>query len=104
MRDVGIGVRRVKHQRLHAKVLLADKARAIVGSINFSASSFDDRRELAIHVKEATVVDRLTEVIHDDWEHSGLLDLDDRAVESGEEHEMKHNGQTKADSALDFAK
>jgi hypothetical protein len=31
MRDVGIGVRKVKHQRLHENVLSADKARAIVG-------------------------------------------------------------------------
>ena len=47
-------------------------------------------------------MDRLTEVIHDDWEHSRLLDVDERAVESGKrEFEAE---LTKADSMLDFAK
>ena len=77
MRDVGIGVRKVKHQRLHAKVLLADKSRAVVGSINLSASSFDDRRELAIQVTDAEVVKRLVQVIHGDWDNSRELDLSD---------------------------
>jgi hypothetical protein len=49
------------------------------------------------------VVGRLTEVIHDDWEHSRLLDVDERAVESGEEREFEAQ-LTKADSMLDFAK
>ena len=77
MRDVGIGVRKVKHQRLHSKVLLADKSRAVVGSINLSASSFDDRRELAIQVTDAEVVKRLVQVIHGDWDNSRELDLSD---------------------------
>jgi cardiolipin synthase len=33
MDDVGIAVHKMKHLRLHAKVMLADKSRAIVGSI-----------------------------------------------------------------------
>ena len=49
------------------------------------------------------MADRLTEVIHDDWEHSRLLDVDERAVESGEEREFEAQ-LTKADSMLDFAK
>ena len=48
-------------------------------------------------------MDRLTEVIHDDWEHSRLLDVDERAVESGGEREFEAQ-LTKADSMLDFAK
>jgi cardiolipin synthase A/B len=53
MRDVGIGVRKVRHHRLHSKVLLADKSRALIGSINLSSTSFDDRRELAIQISDS---------------------------------------------------
>ena len=48
MQDVGIGIHKIKHLKLHAKMLLADKSRAIIGSINLSPGSFDKRRELAI--------------------------------------------------------
>lgn len=47
-------------------MLLADSSRAIVGSINLSASSFNDRRELAIQVNGPDVMDRLSKVVHDD--------------------------------------
>ena len=53
MQDVGIGVHKIKHFKLHAKMLLADKSRAIIGSINLSPASFDKRRELAIRLKKS---------------------------------------------------
>ena len=34
--DVGIKIHRLKHLKLHAKMILADHERAIVGSINLS--------------------------------------------------------------------
>ena len=46
--DVGIKIHRLKHLKLHAKMILADHERAIVGSINLSPGSFDHRRELAL--------------------------------------------------------
>ena len=46
--DVGIKIHRLKHLKLHAKMILADHERAIVGSINLSPGSFDHRPELAI--------------------------------------------------------
>jgi cardiolipin synthase len=48
MDDVGIKVHRLKRLKLHAKMLLADGLKAIVGSINLTPGSFDSRRELAI--------------------------------------------------------
>ncbi len=56
MEDVGIKVHKLKHLKLHAKMLLADHARAIVGSINLAPGSFDSRRELAIEVRDEDVV------------------------------------------------
>jgi len=48
MHDVGIAIRKIKHFRLRAKMTLAGKSRATIGSMNFSSGSFDRRSELAI--------------------------------------------------------
>jgi cardiolipin synthase len=91
MNDVGIGIHSMKHLKLHAKVLLADKSRAVVGSINLTSSSFDERRELAIHLSDPDVVERLATVIHEDWQNSHALDLSDRAVLSDLERHPKNS-------------
>jgi cardiolipin synthase len=87
MDDVGIKVHKLKHLKLHGKMLLADGLRAIVGSINLAPGSFDDRRELAIEVHDDDVVERLEKVAQSDWEHSHPLDLSDEGLfEDLEEH------------------
>jgi phosphatidylserine/phosphatidylglycerophosphate/cardiolipin synthase-like enzyme len=78
--DLGVKVHKLKHLRLHGKMLLADGVAAIVGSINFAAGSLDDRRELAIEVRDDNIVDRLYKTAHDDWEHSHRLDLSDQGL------------------------
>jgi len=95
MNDVGIGIHKMKDLKLHSKVLLADKSRAVVGSINLTSTSFDDRRELAIQLNDPDVVDRLVKVIHDDWQNSHALDLSDRAVLSDLERHPKNGGLAK---------
>lgn len=100
MRDVGISIHRLKHQQLHSKVLLADKSRAVVGSINLSASSFDERRELAIEVTDSSVLNRLVEIVHADWQHSRELDLSDDAVLSDLKRHSEHGGLAKAASII----
>jgi hypothetical protein len=72
--------------------LLAGKPRAVVGSINPTSSSFDERRELAIHLKDPDVVYRLVKVVHVDWRNSHALDLSERAVLSGLERHPKNGG------------
>jgi phosphatidylserine/phosphatidylglycerophosphate/cardiolipin synthase-like enzyme len=73
--DVGIRIRSIRHVKLHGKILLADRTAAIVGSINFAAGTFDGRRELAIEVRDAAVVDRLEErrrgVIGEHYQRAG---------------------------------
>jgi phosphatidylserine/phosphatidylglycerophosphate/cardiolipin synthase-like enzyme len=54
--DVGAKVRALKKLKLHGKIMIADDERAIVGSINLSPGSFDDRRELAIETSSDHVV------------------------------------------------
>ena len=80
MDDVGVKIHKLKHLKLHAKILLADHARAIVGSINLAPGSFDSRRELAIEVRDASVVERLIKTAHQDWENSHRLDLTDEGL------------------------
>ena len=80
MDDVGIKIHKLKHLKLHGKMLLADGLRAIVGSINLAPGSFDDRRELAIEVHDDDIVDRLHQVARHDWEHSHPLDLTDEGL------------------------
>jgi phosphatidylserine/phosphatidylglycerophosphate/cardiolipin synthase-like enzyme len=80
MNDVGAKVHTLKRLKLHGKIMIADEARAIVGSINLSPGSFDARRELAIETDSNHVVKRLVEISHYDWEHSRKLDLSDEAV------------------------
>ncbi len=78
--DVGVKVHKVKGLRLHAKLLYADKIRAIIGSINLAPGSFDSRRELAIEVRDPDVIDRVHTVVHRDWEDSHAIDLTDAGL------------------------
>jgi cardiolipin synthase len=80
MDDVGIKIHKLKHLKLHAKMFLADGVAAIVGSINLAPGSLDDRRELAIEVRDEDVVERLYEVARHDWKHSHPLDLSDEGL------------------------
>ncbi len=82
MDDVGIKVHKLKHLKLHAKMLLLDESRVIVGSINLAPGSFDSRRELAIDVRDPEVVKRMTKIVHHDWKHSHPLDLTDAGLEA----------------------
>lgn len=80
MQDVGAKVHTLKHLKLHGKMLLADERRAVVGSINLTPGSFDQRRELAIETDAKQVVDRLVETARHDWKHSRPLDLSDEGI------------------------
>jgi cardiolipin synthase len=80
MDDVGIKVHKLKHLKLHAKMLFADGVRAIIGSINLAPGSFDSRRELAIEVRDEDVIERVDKIAHHDWENSHPLDLTDAGL------------------------
>jgi phosphatidylserine/phosphatidylglycerophosphate/cardiolipin synthase-like enzyme len=80
MHDVGAKVHKLKHLKLHGKMLLADEERAVVGSINLAPGSFDSRRELAVQTDARHVIKRLIEITHQDWENSHPLDLSDEGL------------------------
>jgi phosphatidylserine/phosphatidylglycerophosphate/cardiolipin synthase-like enzyme len=89
MDDVGIKVHRLRHLKLHGKLLYADDTAAIVGSINFANGSLDGRRELAIEVRDREVIDRIHAIIRHDWDHSAPLDLSDEGLLSDLEHRIE---------------
>lgn len=80
LEDVGVKIHKLRHVKLHGKLLLADGKRAIIGSINLAPGSFDSRRELAIEVTDDHVIDRLDKVVRQDWENSKPLDLSDEGL------------------------
>ena len=82
MDDVGIKIHKLRHLKLHAKMLLADGCRAIIGSINLTPGSFDSRRELAIEVRDDDILERLQKVAQQDWENSHAIDLTDEGLMS----------------------
>lgn len=94
MHDVGAKIHTLKGLKLHAKMILADDSRAIVGSINLSPGSFDGRRELAIETDAEHVVKRLNKAAQTDWANSSKLDLTD----AGLLHDLGKRSET-ADAA-----
>ncbi len=96
MDDVGIRIHKLKHLKLHGKMLLADGLHAIVGSINLAPGSFDDRRELAIEVHDEDIVERLHSIASHDWEHSYPLDLTDEGLFT----DLEEHGQCGAEKLV----
>ena len=80
LQDLGVKIHKLKHIKLHAKLILADDARAIVGSINLAPGSFDSRRELAIEVEDEHIIHRIKKTLEADWANSRPLDLSDAAL------------------------
>lgn len=66
----GIKVHKQKNLRAHAKLVMVDRQRALVGSMNIDRSAFDLRRELGVTVDDPMIVDRLLETFTRDWETS----------------------------------
>jgi cardiolipin synthase A/B len=80
LQDLGVKIHKLKHIKLHAKLLLADDKSAIVGSINLAPGSFDSRRELAIQVDDEHIIHRIKKTLEEDWSNSHPLDLSDAAL------------------------
>ena len=80
LQDIGVKIHKLKHIKLHAKLLLADDKVAIVGSINLAPGSFDSRRELAIRVDDEHITRRILKTLEEDWANSHPMDLSDEGL------------------------
>jgi phosphatidylserine/phosphatidylglycerophosphate/cardiolipin synthase-like enzyme len=101
LQDIGAKIHKLQHIKLHAKLILADNARAIVGSINLAPGSFDSRRELAIEVDDPEIIERIHKTLKEDWANSHPLDLTDKGLFA----ELKeYDPNVKEDLAIGAAK
>jgi cardiolipin synthase A/B len=93
MHQAGARVHKQKNLRAHAKLLVVDDKWALLGSQNFDQPAFDLRREVAIEVGDAAIVQDLTSMFERDWETSRKYEppypVDKPAEE--EEHEFPHD-------------
>jgi cardiolipin synthase len=93
MHQAGARVHKQKNLRAHAKLLVVDDKWALLGSQNFDQPAFDLRREVAIEVRDAAIVQDLTSMFERDWETSRKYEppcpVDEPAEE--EEHEFPHD-------------
>jgi phosphatidylserine/phosphatidylglycerophosphate/cardiolipin synthase-like enzyme len=88
----GVKVRRQKHLKLHAKLLIADGERAQVGSMNIDRSAFDLRRELGVVVGDAHITKSLAKVFEDDWDQAKPYEAPDPLQpEKHNEGELPHD-------------
>ncbi|HME49682.1 phospholipase D-like domain-containing protein [Mycobacterium sp.] len=86
LRRFGVKVHKQKNLRVHAKLLIADEERALLGSMNIDRSAFDLRRELGITITNPDVVARLRHVFDTDWDLSHHYDPPD-PIDPSQHHE-----------------
>jgi cardiolipin synthase len=90
----GIKIRKQKGLRLHAKLLLADTAAALIGSMNIDRSAFDLRRELGCFVTDPAAVGALAETFREDWHEASNYDPPDPlTVELVTEDDHPHDSE-----------
>lgn len=63
----GVDIRLASNLYIHAKAMVIDGQRVIVGSQNFTATSLDQNRELAIVLDDPLLVNRCSDVFDRDW-------------------------------------
>lgn len=97
IRRAGAKIHKQKKLRVHAKLLVVDSKRALLGSMNLDRSAFDLRRELGITIQEHDVVSKLMETFHYDWEESHHYDAPDpldpeqhHEDDFPHDHELRH--------------
>jgi cardiolipin synthase len=92
LESFGVKVRRQKHLKLHAKLLIVDEERAQLGSMNIDRSAFDLRRELGIVVDDGHIIKGLSKVFEHDWHESKPYEAPDPLQpEKHHEGELPHD-------------
>jgi phosphatidylserine/phosphatidylglycerophosphate/cardiolipin synthase-like enzyme len=67
LKSYGIPVRHLSKPSVHAKAIIADGARAYVGSENLSYTSLTKNREVGVVALDAPVVDAMQQTFESDW-------------------------------------
>lgn len=69
LQDDGVDIRLSKKLYIHAKAMLVDDKTAVIGSVNFTSTSLDKNRELAIIDTDPAVISALRETFEGDWDN-----------------------------------
>jgi len=77
LESAGVKVRRQKHLKLHAKLIIIDQLKALIGSMNIDRSAFDIRRELGIETDAPEVLARCVECFSFDWKQASKYSAPD---------------------------
>jgi cardiolipin synthase A/B len=77
LQRAGVKVHRQKLPKLHAKLMVADGDRALVGSQNIDRVAFDFRRELGLVVTAPGAVKRLWGTFLEDWQAAKPYEVPD---------------------------
>jgi cardiolipin synthase A/B len=67
---LGAQTHAIKKPKVHAKLVVADRSRALVGSMNLDRSCFELRRELGIYLDHPVPVAELLSTFERDWKQS----------------------------------
>lgn len=65
----GVKIHFNKQYIIHAKVIIIDQERALLGSINLTESSINDNRELSLITTDANVIRELLKTFNNDWKN-----------------------------------
>ncbi len=63
----GVSVKTISTPYMHAKMILVDGKRAYVGSINLTAASIDENRELGIILSQSDLIENIAGTFESDW-------------------------------------
>ena len=94
----GVHLRRQRHLKLHAKMMIGDGQRAMVGSMNIDKDAYDVRRELGLVLDDKSVVKALGKTFEADWQEARkweapdplLLDLKTHADAARDQDGIDH--------------
>ena len=67
LRKAGVIIHFSKSYRIHAKVIMIDKKRAMLGSINLTRASINDNRELAVITQQESIITQLIAMFDHDF-------------------------------------
>lgn len=88
--QLGAQVRCQSTLKLHAKVIIADRKLALIGSVNIHRTAFESRRELSMLLTDTAALARLAGQFEQDWAQSQpyvppdpLTDLDPATADPG---------------------
>lgn len=73
LKKAGVVVHNSQHYYIHAKVIIVDQKRAILGSINFTKPSLNDNRELSVLTEQTDIVNQLMNTFDKDWRDTNKI-------------------------------